>query len=227
MIHYKQFIIICSLLFGLVHFSCVKKEGKTLKVVYHEQFITIDGEITNNEWEMKSLISGLVDPWSEKRVDQTEFKAFHSKHHFYFCFEVFDTTITTFDFKGELTVAEEDRVELFFCPDTSLRQYFCVEIDPLGRVLDYSAQFYRKFDEQWKLEQMEIAANICDSGYVVEGRFPLDEMKKLGIGDNFWIGIFRADFKRSGDITWYSWISPKSIEPDFHIPSAFEKISLK
>jgi hypothetical protein len=94
-------------------------------------------------------------------------------------------------------------------------------------VLDYSAQFYRKFNEQWNFENVDIAASMRDSGYSVEGRISLDVLKNMGIISNFYLGVFRADFRRSGEVTWYSWILPKSIEPDFHIPSAFEKIYLK
>jgi hypothetical protein len=222
----KLTIIIFAIIFVLPLFSCKPKEGTILRAVNHGQSITIDGLIAKEEWKVQNLVSGLANPWGEEGIDQTKFKVFHSKNNFYFCFGVIDSTLTTFDFEEELTVAKEDRVELFFSPDTTLRQYFCIEIDPLGRVLDYSAQFYRKFNERWNFENVDIAASICDSGYSVEGRIPLDELKNLGIISNFYLGVFRADFKRSGEVTWYSWISPKSIEPDFHIPSAFEKIIL-
>ena len=49
-------------------------------------------------------------------------------------------------------MAKEDRVELFFSNLTTLSEYYCIEIDPLGRILDYSAKHNRKFDENWDVK---------------------------------------------------------------------------
>ena len=220
-------IIIFAIVFVLPQFSCKPKEGTVFRALNQSQVITIDGLISKEEWKMPNVVNGLTNPWGKEGIDQTKFKAFHSENYFYFCFEVIDSTLTTFNFEEELTVAKEDRVELFFSPDTTLNQYFCIEIDPLGRILDYSAQSYRKFNEEWGFENADVSTSLTDSGYSVEGRIPLDELKAMGIISNFYLGVFRADFKKSGKVTWYSWISPKSIEPDFHIPSAFKKIYLK
>ena len=40
-------------------------------------------------------------------------------------------------------------MEVFFARDAALSRYFCVELDPLGRVHDYAASLYRKFDSSW------------------------------------------------------------------------------
>ena len=41
-----------------------------------------------------------------------------------------------------VNVVCEDRVELLFALDEELAEYFCLEIDPLRRVLDYRDSHY-------------------------------------------------------------------------------------
>jgi hypothetical protein len=90
---------------------------------------------------------------------------------------VTDTTIITYDYKEELMVTKEDRVELFFSAKSDLSQNFWVEIDPLGHILDYSAQYYRKFDEIRDLHQVDVATQYTLEGYIIEGRISLSKLK--------------------------------------------------
>jgi hypothetical protein len=193
----------------------VKKVNKNIK---------IDGFLKNEEWSSIDSIVGLKSPWTSNDYDQTIFKYFYTKDIFYFSFNVVDKTIIVYDSKDELTVAKGDRVELFFSASSDLNQYFCIEIAPNGHILDYSAQYYRKFDESWNFKQLNVATQSTSQGYTVEGSISLSELSQLGIGDSFYLGVFRADF-RSGnmdDVVWYSRIDPKRKEPDFHIPETFD-----
>ena len=55
----------------------------------------------------------------------------------------------------------------------------------------------------------------------------LDELKSLGLIDEVYLGVFRADYQDGGKVNWYTKTIPDSSTPDFHIPSAFQKIFLK
>jgi len=204
-------------------------QPKTISPAMLNREIIIDGKIEAGEWESIDSIAGFSAPWSSIGNDQTVFKYFCSSAFFYFYFNVVDKTPITYDFKEELTVAKEDRVELFFSAKSNLSQYYCIEMDPFGHILDYSAQYYRKFNETWNFEQTKISAQIYSQGYIVEGRISLKELEKLGIKESFNLGIFRADFtsKKADDVVWYSWKDPKSSTPDFHIPSALGVCILK
>jgi len=184
--------------------------------------IFVDGILEKKEWASTDSIEGFSAPWSPVGNDHTVFKCFYSDRYFCFCFIVTDNTITTYDFKEELTVAKEDRVELFFSALSDLSQYYCIEIDPLGHVLDYSASYYRKFNYSWDFDQIDVSAQKSTQGYMVEGRISLSELEKLGIRGSFFLGIFRADYRshNADNVVWYSWIEPKSQTPDFHIPTA-------
>lgn len=181
----------------------------------------IDGKLDDKVWKNTNPIAGLLSPWNNSGKDNTEFRCFISNNIFYFSFKVNDNTLTTCDYKEELSVAKEDRVEIFFSNHKDLEEYYCIEIDPLGRVLDYSAKYYRKFNENWNFKSKDIKAQCINNTYTVEGEI---DLTLTGIStDNLFIGVFRADFRSNNpdDVVWYSLIKPDSTIPDFHIPSAF------
>ena len=130
-------------------------------------------------------------------------------------------------FEKELSVAEGDRVELFFSPTKDLsKNYYCIEMSPDGHILDYKANYYRKFEEEWDFKTAKVISKYTDNGYLVEGKIDLKELEQLGIGDTFYLGVLKADYKAKENVTWYSWIKPDSSEPDFHIPSAFRVFTI-
>lgn len=221
----KYIFILAVILFFA---GCNKSTKGNFSIPFIKKEIMVDAILAETCWNEGALVKNLISPWENQGVDQTTFKAFVSKEYFNFSFEVIDSTIILFPFEEELTVANEDRVELFFSSDTTLNNYYCIEMDPNGNVLDYSAKFYREFDEGWNFKSSEIVAVITEQGYLIEGRISLDELDSLGIAGEFFLGIFRADFKSqmTDDVIWFSWIKPKSPEPDFNIPSSFEKVRL-
>lgn len=203
--------------------ACNSSDEKQIKIPFDDRNITIDAHLSETEWHYPSLVENLAAPWNSKGNDETLFKAYLSKKYFNFCFSVKDNTIITFPFTEELTVAKEDRVELFFSSDDTLKNYYCIEIDPIGNILDYSAKMYRIFDRDWDFTSVEVAAKQNTNGYIIEGRISMAELETLGIKSPFNLGIFRADYKskQPKDVIWYSWVTPNSDTPDFHIPSAF------
>ena len=202
---------------------------KSITIPKINRDIVVDGRSEKNEWASIDSIAGFSCPWTSTGPDQTVFKSFCSEKYFNFYFNVVDKSVTTCDFKEEMSVASEDRVELFFSANPDLHQYYCIEIDPLGRYLDYSAQYYLKFSVLWDFRQVEISAKYTPVGYIVEGRIPMAELKKAGLKESFFLGIFRADYKSNNadDVVWYSWIKPDSPVPDFHIPTAFGICNLR
>lgn len=213
----------------LFMFSCEKSTQQVLSIPLLEKEIKVDGVIDKEEWQQAVVIENLLSPWGTDNLDKTKFRVFVSNTYFNFCFHVEDTTLITIPFEKELSVAREDRIELFFSNDTSLARYYCIEIDPKGDILDYSAKYYRDFSENWNFLSKKVATKITLTGYIVEGKISLKELKSLGISNPFYLGIFRADFKsnKSDDVTWLSWKKPSSSQPDFHIPSAFGKVLIK
>lgn len=216
------FLVFLQMLF----FCCQNEENSSFEIERFELDICIDGINSFDEWNKVKPIKGISSPWDNSIIDDTTIKLFHTDTFFYFLFEVTDTTFITFEFQKEASVAKGDRVEIFLSNNTALNKYYCIEIDPNGNILDYRARFYREFDDSWDFETVEIGTSITPKGYVVEGRIRKKELRYLGLCETFYLGIYRADFKSKNfeDVTWYSWVKPKSKTPDFHIPSSFLKV---
>lgn len=193
--------------------------------------IHLDGRLTEPAWRDADALRAFVFPWSDRTPPTTVFRATADAERLYFAFEASDDDIVVQDrFANESTVDLEDRVELFFARDPQLTQYFCIEIDPRGRVHDYAARTYRTFDSAWNCPGLRTAAHIHPRGYTVEAAIPLPALaaslgRPVAPGDTLRVGIFRAEFRQQalGDQpdNWLSWVRPNTPTPDFHQPSAF------
>ncbi len=194
--------------------------------------IALDGKLSEPQWPQSIIRSDFVYPWRKETPPPTTFQAFRDATHFYFAFSVADGDIVTArDHTEELSVAEGDRVEIFLAGKDRLENYYCIEMGPTGRVLDYQATYYRHFDESWNCPGLEVGTHQSPGHYTIEGRIPLKALEDMGVVHDgelatLSIGLFRAEFSRNDagdgtDARWISWKTPASEEPDFHIPSSF------
>ncbi len=201
-----------------------------------EARIAVDGVLDESAWKRAAVERGFTFPWLKRPAPATEFRALHDAEAFYFSFRVHDEDIVLVDdYREKLDVVREDRVELLFAGDEKLSEYFCLEMDPLGRTLDYKAAHYRKFDFPWSFPGVRVAGKLIEQGYVVEGSIRLASLRQLGFdnvdsGGPIKFGIFRAELS-SGDgpkpiENWISWVDPRTEQPDFHLPSALGYLKL-
>jgi hypothetical protein len=217
----------------LITTGCYLKNCQKIYYIKYipESKINLDGNLEESDWLKANLEVGFTFPWEERSVPLTEFRAFVNDKHFYFSFNVHDSEVI-FDeeFTNESALDREDRVEFYFTPDETLKKYFCIEIDPLGRVHDYIASYYRRFDSSWDCSGIITAGRLTERGYTIEGKIPLKTLDELGLPSfnsekPLVTGIFRAVFKYGLDNKigehWISWIDPKTRKPDFHVSSSF------
>lgn len=206
------------LLFILISLSCANKLSFS----------------ANDQTNLRLNTYGLTNFWADQSKDKTAFKLSSSKDHLHFKFSVVDSSPilrkVPDDHNG---IAVSDRVELFFAEDEQLNTYYGLEIDPEGRILSFKASHYRKVDFSWHWPADAVSLKRCytSTGYIVEGKIKLTELKELNlIQDNkIKIGIFRADYYDSIDrtkVNWFSLKNPKTREADFHVPEAFLKVEL-
>lgn len=211
------------------HYDVVKRSEKA----------TLDGKLDDEVWSsIPSISGGFHFPWEAKEAPITEFKGYNDGESFYFSFKVIDKDVLVDkEWKDdESTVDNEDRAELFFAggaidkPTTEgMPLYYGVEIDPKGRVHDYSIEYYRDFDSKWNLDGLETKGITTDAGYDIEGKIPLESLKKLKLINNnvMRVGVYRAEFsspeKEGKDpiMEWISWVDPKTEAPDYHVNSSF------
>ncbi len=189
--------------------------------------VTLAGKAAGGE----AVINAFSFPWADKPAPRTEFRAHTDGDRLHFTFDVEDSDVIVSDaWNGESTVDGEDRVEIFLAKDPALEDYWCIEIDPKGRVHDYRARHYRQFDASWNCPGLLAEGERTARGYVVRGSLPLATLSGLlghpvTRGTEIRVGLFRADFYKAtrgeANDNWISWIRPTSAHPDFHIPSAF------
>lgn len=185
------------------------------------------------------VIFDFVFPWSSKPAPRTEFRATVVGERLHFSFDCADRDLVIArEWHGESTLDGEDRVEIFFARDAALPRYFCIEIDPMGRVHDYAASHYRKFDSAWDCPGLRTSARRTADGYRVDASLPLTALatmlgKPVRSGDTVLAGLFRAEFyghekhtHGEADDNWLSWVQPTAKTPDFHVPSAFTALRL-
>lgn len=198
--------------------------------------LTIDGKGSDALWSDANNLTDFTLPWNDDEPQQTSFRALWSPNDFYFLYQVLDDDIVAPGKDGDkLGVLPSDRVEIFFKSEGAMDPYYCLELDPRNRVLDYIAKLYREtdFEWSWPAGQLEIKTSQTTNGYMVEGRISLSSLSELGIlkDHEMEAGLFRGDyFHTSGvetDVLWITWIVPDSEKPDFHIPSAFGKLILE
>jgi hypothetical protein len=211
--------------------------------------INLDGRAGESVWSKAAVEKHFVFPWKEIAAPATEFRALCDDEHLYFTFRVEDADIFQVDkFRDEQDAIFEDRVEMYFCRDDRLGDYYCIEVGPRGRMFDYRGAYYRRLDPAWNWKGVEAKGSLLEKGYVVEGRISLDSLQALGFprlrpGVKIRYGMYRAEFShdRSGRTVeqresihnlgrqlegpppieaWISWVDPQTEEPDFHVPTS-------
>lgn len=192
----------------------------------------IDGVLDEDEWPEPRWETDLSFAWRPRAAPETAFAVVSDGGDLLFAFRVLDRDVVVApgDPADESRVERGDRAELFLARDRELSEYFAIEIDPRGRVLDYRGRFYRRFEKEWDCPGLEVAAGPRPDGYAVEGRIPRAALREMGLGvpsgsSVLLAGAFRAEFSRRAngppDESWISWVRPQVSEPDFHVPSAF------
>ena len=182
-----------------------------------------------NSWEEITPLENLTCPWTEKKVPSTFFKAFYDGEYLHFRFDAEGPAPLIYEKANhKLEVVHSERVELFFRSDEKMNPYYCLEMDPKGRVLDYEAHYYRDFNREWTWpHDLNIQADINKKGYSLEGQIALKTLEDLGLLKNHIIeaGVYRGHCTEivddKGHITWMTWVNPGTASPDFHVPSSF------
>jgi len=226
-----------SYLIILMTIVTITEETKTYTVKKIESGeLVVTGKGDSPSWKKGTALSDFEYPWEGKKSTTTSFKALHDSEWFYCLFDVHDPDVKVYVVNNnKLEVINSDRVEIFFKKDDRLLPYFCLELDPNGRVLDYEAQYHRNFNPEWSWPsgQLTVKASRTKEGYKVEIAIRKESLRQLGLlqGNTLQAGLYRAECTSlEGDkatMSWISWIKPNSETPDFHISSSFGRLILE
>ncbi len=197
--------------------------------------LSITGKSDSIIWKEAEVLKDFCSPWDDKEPLNIEFRALWDKNQLYFSFTVQDREVYI-DRKDDSldSIGNSDRVELFFRSDADLSPYYCLEIDPSPRVMDFKAYPNRDFDFDWNWPKNKLVVKsfIEDNKFTVEGAIDIVTLEELGLLKNNKIetGIFRAKYNKQEDNsyepTWIPWVNPKTEEPDFHVVSSFGVLNL-
>lgn len=209
---------------------------KTYKVQHiAAQKILIAGLGDDKLWDKAHKMVDFSSPWDNAPVKEIAFKALWSDSHLYIKFRVADNQVHINNSTSTIcteTIGESDRVELFFRTNDQLNPYYCLEIDPSPRVMDFKAKPNKDFDFdwQWPTEDLKVSSYVASDYFTVEIAISIASLKKLDLIQNNCIetGIYRAKYNEQADgsfePTWIPWVNPQTETPNFHIASSFGKL---
>ena len=183
--------------------------------------------------------NSLIDfssPWNQEPIKKIEFKALHNNKDVFFQFKVFDEDIYIHPSENKNnSINNSDRVELFFRSDENLNPYYCLEIDPTARVMDFKAHPNKKFDFNWNWpdNDMKVVSQRNENYFTVRIAISIQSFKDLSLlkENRIETGIYRAKYnkienEKEYQPTWITWVDPNTDEPNFHIKSSFGVLEL-
>mgnify|MGYP003683347229 FL=1 len=192
--------------------------------------LTISGKGDSIAWRQANVIEDFCSPWSSRAVNKIEFKALHDSEKLFFSFKVYDSQVHINPSEHIYnSINNSDRVELFFRSDSKMNPYYCLEIDPRARVMDFFAKPNKNFDFNWNWpsEHIEVKSSISKHFFVVEGAISLQSLFNFNLlkNEKLEIGVYRAKYSKqnNGEYNpiWITWVNPETETPNFHIPSSF------
>ncbi len=198
--------------------------------------LKIEEEERNILWNTANELVDFSSPWNSEKVKKISFRALWDTEFLFFIFKVEDSAIyidTTDDTIASIN--NSDRVELFFRTDRNLDPYYCLEIDPTPRIMDFKARPNKQFDFSWNwpAEDIEVKSSIGKTGFVVEGAISIRSLNQFGLikSGEIEAGIYRAKYNKQEnetyEPTWITWVNPATETPNFHIESSFGVLKLE
>ncbi len=201
-----------------------------------ENKLKINGKANHPLWEKAISLTDFSLPWDDNKMRKIEFKALWDTSHLFCAFKVEDSEVyidTTDNSKNSIN--NSDRVELFFRTNNQLNPYYCLEIDPSPRLMDFKAKPNKQFDFDWNWpkDDILIKSDIQNDFFTVEIAISIASLKQLDLlkSGKIETGIYRAKYNKqengSYEPTWITWVNPNTETPNFHTPTSFGILHLE
>jgi hypothetical protein len=197
--------------------------------------LTQNGKGDNPLWDKAEVLTDFVSPWDNKKPEKIEFRAIWDTKKIFFCFIVYDSRIHIDKKDNSIeSIGNSDRIELFFRTGASLNPYYCLEIDPTPRIMDFIAYPNKNFnfDWNWPKNELMVKSQINENNFTVEIAISIKSLMNLNLikENKIEAGIFRAKYNELENSifepTWISWVNPSTKNPNFHIPTSFGSLNL-
>lgn len=206
----------------------------------------IDGQLTEPDWEAAALTEKFIIYWDGSVTNlTTQAKLLWDDQFLYIGFICEDPDVwATFDHRDDL-LWNEEVIEILCDPDGDGINYFEVQVNPLGTILDLllNKPYFQggRADLTWNLDSLKAAVwidgtvnnlNDTDQKWVCEVALPFKELAFMAPllnfppkdGDQWRILLTRYDYERTADQTVEvsSWNQTDS--RGFHVPAKFGRI---
>ena len=200
-----------------------------------ENTLKINGLGNNPLWDTADILTDFVSPWDAVEPGKIELRALWDVENIYFYYKVYDNNVHIVSKDDSVdSIGESDRVEIFFRTDTALNPYYCLEIDPTPRIMDFIAYPQKQFDFDWNWPKNDlmVKSKIEKDFFVVEIAISIQSLKNFNLIKNNTIeaGFYRAKYiiqeNKLFKPTWISWVNPTTETPNFHIASSFGTLTL-
>lgn len=207
----------------------------TVKQIEYKK-LEINGKGSHSLWNKADKLLDFCSPWDLEKIKPIEFKALCDTETLFFCFKVEDADVHIDITDNTIkSINESDRVELFFRTNEELNPYYCLEIDPASRIMDFKAYPNKQFDFAWNWPSgdLVVKSSINEKSFTVEGAISMASLTKLGLIKDGKIeaGIYRAKYNKQEDgnyePTWITWVNPNTESPNFHTPPSFGVLHLE
>ena len=191
--------------------------------------VAIDGKLDETCYHHEALVARFVVAGAPgEAAPATRAWLFWDEDRLLFAFDCEDAHIAARPPSGvEKDVDPQDRVEIFLWSGRPEDGYHCLELSPGGAAHDYTARFYRRFDDSWAPAGLRWSAALAARGYSVEGELPRAALEDMGFrlraGERWRLGLFRADFEQAApgaEPRWITWVDHGG-PPDFHVAGSF------
>lgn len=186
-------------------------------------------------WDKANVLTDFISPWDNQEIKKIELRSIWDSERIFFYYKVFDNEVHV-ERKNDTidSINNSDRVEIFFRENASLNPYYCLEIDPDPRIMDFIAYPEKKFHFGWNWPEnhLMVKSNINEHYFTVEIAITIQSLKELNLLKNSVIetGFYRAKYIKKEDETyepiWISWVNPNTETPNFHIASSFGTLTL-
>ena len=211
---------------------CAAGDVSTISIARLPAEVVIDGRLDEACYRGRPLVDRFVVAGSPTAATSaTRTWLFWNEDRLVFAFDCEDAGIVARPrTANERDTESQDRVELFLWSGRIGDGYYCFEHAPEGALHDSFTRFYRKVDRDWTAKGYRAAFQRTPRGYTAEGELPRALLESMGFrlrqGEQWRLGLFRADVAGDGTVRWLTWID-RNAPPDFHVAESFGYAVLK
>lgn len=203
--------------------------------------ITVDGNLTLEEWAQASPAFDLIFPWEKQTgaMQKTHVRLLWDEKYLYVAYQNEDTDLTAQVQQHDEFVYRDDTVEIFLnAKPSQTRAYYCLEMNALGVVMDYVCVDGKYYMRQFDFHGVKIGIKLHgtmnvrgdqDRGWDVELAIPWDNFREMAAppkaGD-----VYTANFNRwdgvDPDRRLSMWSDSGLDWPHPHVPARFGTLLL-